>query len=203
MHYTVKWKESPQVKCTRHSFFLSSFWLLMLTGKGISGRVCPCLSYSNPVLPKHKGISWWKVLRVFHLDEKCYWISSWFPLFPIKDGKFTHFLIQNPTCFPRFPPTTNTNTDIYQQNRSCWKDFFGCWNGLLSPGHGRLFSVLSPSPSPSSPKSFMWSVFPDMWCPIIFLPFGSAATHKSILFPGLFKLVLQTPQALHFLKGMS
>lgn len=45
---------------------------------------------------------------------------------PIKDNKVTHFLIQNPTCFPRFPPTTDTNTDIYQQNRSCWKDFFGC-----------------------------------------------------------------------------
>lgn len=48
---------------------------------------------------------------------------------PIKDDKVTHFLIQNPTCFPRFPPTTNTNTDIYQQNRSCWKDFLAAEMG--------------------------------------------------------------------------
>lgn len=69
---------------------------------------------------------------VFHFgDKNGHWAipHDSLCLCPIKDNKVTHFLIQNPTCFPRFPPTTNTNTDIYQQNRSCWKDFLAAEMG--------------------------------------------------------------------------
>lgn len=112
----------------------------------------PVFSYSNCYSKTQRNVLMERIVIwgtkknafAFPYDSLCF--------HPIKDNKVTHFLIQNPTCFPRFPPTTDTNTDIYQQNRSCWKDFFGCWNGLLSPGHGRLFVVLSPSPGRCTPK---------------------------------------------------
>ena len=127
--------------------------------------------------------------------QKCNGVSSWFSLFPpyIKDNKVTRFLIWNPTCFPGSllqPTQTQTFTS---KTEAVGKIFLAAEMGSCHQDMAGFLLYCLPALAPVLQRELYVISLADMWRPVICLPFGSAAAHKSITLPGKFKLVLQPP----------
>lgn len=99
---------------------------------------------------------WSNVLWIMHyiqLDSA----KAYFCTFELEPGS-SHFselglfhcylslIDPEPNLFSQVPSYDQHKHRHLPAKQKLLERLFGCWSGLLSPGHGRLFAVLSPSP---------------------------------------------------------
>lgn len=113
----------------------------------MSGKVCPCLSSSHPVLPKQRNILMEGVVILgFPFGVKCHWAFLWFSLHhPIISRPFSH---PEPNLFSQVSSYNQHKHRHLPAKQKLLERFFGRWNGLLSPGHGRLLLYYLPALAP-------------------------------------------------------
>ena len=188
-HTVIGWngkRRALVATCALHS--LPLLGLLILAGEEYIAPVFPILTLLLQNRKEYPNV-------LSFGGQKCNGVSSWFSLFPpyIKDNKVTRFLIWNPTCFPGSllqPTQTQTFTS---KTEAVGKIFLAAEMGSCHQDMAGFLLYCLPALAPVLQRELYVISLADMWRPVICLPFGSAAAHKSITLPGKFKLVLQPP----------